>query len=62
MKQLWILIQRAKWIVDILIIGSFMLLGGFLIMKKKVMGYVVGTSLLMGVNILYNGLIPLMVY
>lgn len=54
-------IELAQWIDDLAVGSPALLVGGFLMLRRKTLGYVAGMGLLLLCSILFLGVIPYMV-
>ena len=55
-------LERVLWIGDLVIGSPALLVGGFLLFRRRALGYVTGAGLLLMCSLLFIGLIPAMVF
>jgi hypothetical protein len=55
-------LEQAQWIVDLVLGGPSLLMGGYYLFRHKAFGYVIGTGLLLVSSMLFIGIIPIMIY
>lgn len=55
-------LELVQWIDDLVIGGPALLIGGYLLLRRKALGYVAGAGLLLMSSMLFIGVIPAMVF
>ena len=54
--------ERVQWIYEMVVGGPALIVGGYLLMRRKALGYVAGAGLLLMCSVLFIGVIPAMVF
>lgn len=55
-------VELVQWIDDLVVGSPALLVGGFLLLRRKALGYVAGAGLLLMCSVLFIGVIPAMVF
>ena len=54
--------ELVQWIDDLVVGSPALLVGGYLLLRRKALGYVAGAGLLLMCSMLFIGVIPAMVF
>lgn len=55
-------VELVQWIDDLVVGSPVLLVGGYLLLRRKALGYVTGAGLLLMCSVLFIGVIPAMVF
>jgi len=55
-------VELVQWIDDLVVGSPALLVGGYLLLRRKALGYVAGAGLLLMCSVLFIGVIPAMVF